>query len=291
MSQLNDEARKGDELPSLQHHSLISVPKLSTSGYTTVFKPGEQGVDVYQEGDVEIVPRGEPLLRGWRDARGLWRIPLVDGTNEAGVERFQMSHEQMNSLYHLPSVEARVAYIHACLGFPTKSAMIDAAAAGRLVGVPFATVSNIHRFYPETKETPKGHLDQQRQGVRSTKVTTKTSGSLTSKAKEHDVFTQVWELRNTTYSDQTGRFPFTSYAGNKYVMVMVELDSSGIIVEGIKDRSSDELKRAYLKLLGRLKKAGVKPQKHIKDNEVSAELQDVIEEECQLELVPAGCHR
>ena len=66
----------------------------------------------------------------------------------------------MYNIYNLPSVEARVAYIHASFSFPTKATMLDAAVAGRLVGIPFATVKNIHKFYPETKETPKGHLDQ-----------------------------------------------------------------------------------------------------------------------------------
>ena len=63
-----------------------------------------------------------------------------------------------------------MAYIHTCLGFPTKAAMLDAAAAGRLIGIPFATVTNIRRFDPETTETPKGHLDQRRQEVRSTRT-------------------------------------------------------------------------------------------------------------------------
>ena len=46
--------------------------------------------------------------------------------------------------------------------------MSDAAAAGRLTGIPFATIANIREHYPETKETPKRHMEQQRKGVRST---------------------------------------------------------------------------------------------------------------------------
>ncbi len=52
-------------------------------------------------------------------------------------------------------------------------------------------------------------------------------------------------------------------------MVFVDLDSSAILVEPIKDRSSEELKRAYLHLLGRVKAAGMYPKKHIMDNKVS----------------------
>ena len=46
------------------------------------------------------------------------------------------------------------------MGFPTKAAMLRAAAKGFLVGIPFATFKNIDTFYPETKETPKGHMEQ-----------------------------------------------------------------------------------------------------------------------------------
>ncbi len=46
-----------------------------------------------------------------------------------------------------------------------KAAMLNAAVAGRFVGVPFATKKNIQQHYPETNATPKGHLDKQRQGV------------------------------------------------------------------------------------------------------------------------------
>ena len=43
------------------------------------------------------------------------------------------------------------------------------------------------------------------------------------------------------------------------------------------DKTTEEMQRAYLKLLGRLKKAGLKPKKHVMDNEVSEEMKEVIE--------------
>ena len=303
---LSNEARLGDELPSLQHNSLLSVPKFADYGYTTVFRPGNEGVEVYNSFDVSIVAEDEPVLRGWRDHNGLWRSPLGGETskpikpnnqinaittceNEGEIHAIHFAQEHVNSIYHLPSIESRVAYIHACLGFPTKAAMLDAAAAGRLIGIPFATVTNIRKHYPETTATPKGHLDQARQGVRSTKAKEKQQPK--SLTKEQDVYVGVWDLKNTTYSDQTGRFPYTSYKNNKYLMVMVEIDSSCILVEALEDRTAEEMQRAYLHLLQRIKRAGVQPKKHVMDNEVSELLKETIEKECKLELVPPGCHR
>ena len=43
---------EGDELPSLRHNSLISVPKLADYDYVTVFKSGQDGLEVYKKGDI-----------------------------------------------------------------------------------------------------------------------------------------------------------------------------------------------------------------------------------------------
>ena len=62
--------------------------------------------------------------------------------------------------------------------------------------------------------------------------------------KERAVFTKVYNVRETIYSDQTGQFPKRSVSGNKYVIVMVEIDSSGILVEPMKSRKDKEVTRA-----------------------------------------------
>ena len=57
-------SRLGNELPSLKYNSLVSVQKLADYGYTVVFKPGQEGVDVYKSGDIEIVTKAETILSG-----------------------------------------------------------------------------------------------------------------------------------------------------------------------------------------------------------------------------------
>ena len=49
--------------------------------------------------------------------------------------------------------------------------------------------------------------------------------------KVRDVYTKVYDVRNTVFSDQTGQFPTRSKRGNKYIMVMVEIDINAILVE------------------------------------------------------------
>ena len=93
---------------------------------------------------------------------------------------------------------------------------------------------NVAKYYPETTETPKGHLNQTRKNVRSTKTKTrpceKIDASTLQGKKVWDVYTKVYDVRNTVFSDQTGQFPTRSKQGNNYIMVMVEINSNAILV-------------------------------------------------------------
>jgi hypothetical protein len=74
------------------------------------------------------------------------------------------------------------------------------------------------------------------------------------------------------YSNQTGRFPVTSSRGNRYIMIVYDYDSTAILAEPIKNRSEQEILRAYSKLHQYLTDRGLKPQLQKLDNECSAAL-------------------
>eukprot|EP00804_Cyclotella_cryptica_P009064 CCRYP_003161-RA/>CCRYP_003161-RA protein AED:0.28 eAED:0.28 QI:0/0/0/1/1/1/2/0/561 len=75
-------------------------------------------------------------------------------------------------------------------------------------------------------------------------------------------------------------------------MVMVDIDSSAILVEPIKNCTDPELTPAYSSLIARLHRAGVVPRKHVLDNEVSNAMKNLITDTYKMtyELVPPGCH-
>ena len=125
------------------------------------------------------------------------------------------------------------------------------------------TAKRVKKYYPETSETPKGHLNQVRQNVRSTKPKPMEEPKIDKLRgkKRKDIFVKVYNMKEKIYSDQTGKFPKTSLRGNKYIMVMVEVDSNVILVEPMKSKHDDEMTRAYKHLLLRLKRAGIKPKK------------------------------
>ena len=59
----------------------------------------------------------------------------------------------------------------------------------------------------------------------------------------------------------------------------------------MKNKTDDEMIKAYQTLLKRLQRAGVETKKHVLDNECSEKLKELIRDTCKLELVPPGCHR
>ena len=73
---------------------------------------------------------------------------------------------------------------------------------------------------------------------------------------------------------------------------MVEIDSNAILVEPINNRKDEELTRAYITMMLRLRRAGIIPRKHILDNEVSEALKTIIQDEykIQIELIPPDTH-
>ena len=66
-------------------------------------------------------------------------------------------------------------------------------------------------------------------------------------------------------------------------MVMVEIDSTGILVEPLKSRNDAELRHAYESLMQRLHQAGIQPKKHVLDNEISAAMKKLITEKYHMQ--------
>jgi hypothetical protein len=89
---------------------------------------------------------------------------------------------------------------------------------------------NITKYFPVCDETPKGHMRQTKQGVRSTKVLDEDAmlqATPSPGVKHKDVYLCVFDsTKKAMYTDQMGRFPMTSVRGNKYIMVAIKLDGT-----------------------------------------------------------------
>ena len=232
--------------------------------------PGRQGVQVLDATKSEIWVSGEAVLQGWRDQQGLWRVPIKDGETVALTQENLV--ESLNNVFDLPSTEQTIKYLHACAGFPTKRTWIKAIKKGNFVGWPLLTVENVNRYFPESDETVKGHMNHQRQGVRSTKEKNPEPADENNKSeagkKERDVYVKLvdlWDQKGTIYTDQTGNLPVRARSGNRFIMVMVAVDSNAILVTPVKDHADQQLRNAYLTLLKRVKDADMQIKKYILD--------------------------
>jgi hypothetical protein len=166
-------------------------------------------------------------------------------------------------------------------------------------------VTLINRYFPDSDKTIKGHLKGQRQGIGSTKqvalekiieneeVRIKIEGEgspfhqIPIISKTHEAFFRVDDFTNSIQTDQTGAFPFTSQRGNRYIMVAIHLDANYIIVEPMRNRTKEEMIRAYEKIINRMRMAGLGIKKHTLDNEASDALKQYIRgQQIQFELSP-----
>ena len=154
--------------------SLMSVGKMADGGTVSVLT--EEGVIVFKEEDVLITCKGKSILIGVRDSHGRYQIPLMQLQGQWQLrrpsKRVQKTLRQANSIYDLPSTKQAIKWMHAVCGYPVKSTWLKAIKAGNYMGWSILNECNIQKYYPKTIKTPKGHLNQTRKNVRSTKAIT-----------------------------------------------------------------------------------------------------------------------
>ena len=110
--------------------------------------------------------------------------------------------------------------------------------------------------------------------------------------RTHFVYPACITPTNTISTDQTGAFPITSISGNKYIFVIYDYDSNLIYGIPIPSRSKAQLTSATSTILTLLKSRGLKPKLQRLDNEISKELEELLDNEgIDYQLTPTGMHR
>ena len=292
---LREIAREVNIVPGL-HSTLVSVPKLADADYITVFDKTK--AIIYDATTTNVKATEPPVLTAHRcHETGLWKLPLDPN----------QPTDNINAIFDLPSTKKTLLWYHAAAGFPPEETFIEAVRAGNYSTWPGLTVNMVHRHFPDSIETSKGHLKGQRQGIRSTKqkaleklvemaaVTIKQEfddSPPTTPLRHNDIFIYISDPSETIHSDQTGGFPYTSQRGNRYIMVAIHLDANYIFVEPMKNRTEGQMMAAYQRIINRMRAAGLGLKLHILDNECSAAFKQLIATNNMThELVPPGNHR
>eukprot|EP00804_Cyclotella_cryptica_P021145 CCRYP_001466-RA/>CCRYP_001466-RA protein AED:0.26 eAED:0.26 QI:0/0/0/1/0/0.25/4/0/985 len=278
--------------------SLMSAGKTCDDGTIAIFT--QSGVTVHKDTDVLITCQGESLLIGARDAHGRYRIPLISNTKDDGNRgALPRRHDKPSTkptaytTSHPPNKPSDGCT--RCVDTPSSPPGSKPSKLATSLDGHCSPSATSRSTSPKLWRLPKGI------STKAEKISTKQkpipletfqSPQLVGR-KLRDVYTHVYNTRDTIFSDQTDKFPHRSSSGNHYLMVMVDIDSSAILIEPIKNRTDPELTRAYSALITRLHRAGVVPRKHVLDNKISNAMKTLITNTYKMtyELVPPGCHR
>jgi hypothetical protein len=150
--QLSAEAREANILPGLTK-SLLCINKMAENGYTTIFRPGNEGVMIHKKGTLTI-PTSEPSVLQGCKKRGanLWTVS-APATND--------ERKEVANVYNLPSISQSIKYLHAAAGYPVKDTWIKAITAGNYTTWPGLTAPAVQKHFPKSDETQKGHMKRQ----------------------------------------------------------------------------------------------------------------------------------
>ena len=153
-------------------------------------------------------------------------------------------------------------YFQGCCFSPTKATFLQAVRNGNFITWPGLSSKTVEKFYKPTVFTAKGHMNQERQNLQSTKPVPVVPPSPEEEFLIHNDFFPndeklqqpthhamalilPFESRMTGYVDLTGRFPYPSSQGNQYIMVMYDYDSNAIIAEPIRNRQAANIRNAF----------------------------------------------
>jgi hypothetical protein len=214
-------------VPSLVGNSLLSTSKFAEAGYTAIYN--KDAANFYYTRTTKITVLADAVLKRWQCPRmNLWRVPLAPFITNLNTDTLILDHpsgqdslnsmytvetnqlackhvalqmcknhcqESLHNVYKLPSVEPTIRYLHGTAGFPTKASWLKAIRKRNYLSWPLINVKNVAKYFPESKETQKGHMHGQRQGVRSTKVAEPTK----------DAPTNIPHQKTTTFSSRNMR--------------------------------------------------------------------------------------
>jgi hypothetical protein len=143
--------------------------------------------------------------------------------------------------------------------------------------------------------TTKGHLNQQRQNARTTKI--KDTKIISQEIDmDHGIKTQFVYAATIDagqiYTDQTGTFTVVSSNGNKYIMILYDYDSNAILAQPITDLTAPELLKAFQVMEQELVARCLTPKLMKLDNEASKLLRTYLhQQDITFQFVPPYSHR
>ena len=291
---VNISATTATVFPALTSSSLLSIGQLCN----------DDCIAVFTKENMKVLKDEKIILHGIRNqSDGLWDVPLHTPMK---------SIEKANAIINKNQSKQQLAeYYHRCCFSPNIRTFTEAIKNGNFMSWPALQSLNLYRHMKKTMATSMGHLDQEYQGLQSTK--TKAVQHLIENekldletkqcffpqmsnipTKTYDCVAQLvpFEAKNKGYMDLTGRFPYKSSSGNEYILIVYDYDSNAILAEALSSRQGAEIKRGWKTINEKLKSRGNTPNIYVLDNECSHHLKTAMtEESIQWQLATPYLHR
>ena len=231
---------------------------------------GDRCYAIFADEYMWIVKDNIAIIKGKKDySTNLWTDDLKNPTDDTipGPNPLQFL---ANAAIAKETVGKRMEFLHACAGYPVLSTWCKAIDAGYYTTWPGLTSKLVRKhFWAPSKPTVKGHLDQQRKNLRSTKPkpnhhrvlgdeeTPDMIQPTDNSPRSNFVFTDFQQFNGQVYTNQTGNVLVLSEKGNQYLMVLYAYDGNSIEAEPIKSRSSEDLTSAYHTMHDKLTSQGL----------------------------------
>ncbi|KAL7478501.1 hypothetical protein ACHAW6_004261 [Cyclotella cf. meneghiniana] len=202
-------------------NNLLSASALADAGCELFF---------HQTG-CEVMHNGKIILR----------VPLQSNENnivprDTHIFLPTKSLPQAHSIYECENTYQLINFYYATMGYPAISKWCKVINRGYFQGWPGLTSTRVRWFIKPSEHHLMGHLDQRKQGIRSTKSPPTTSlpnpmaepPQLPLNDKTNMVFMTMVDIQGQLYTDQTGHFPINSNRGNNYVVIFYTVDANHI---------------------------------------------------------------
>jgi hypothetical protein len=190
----NHRARSAHIIHGLAKHSLLSCGQICDAGYKVLFNQGDA---IVIDGQVQV--NGDIVMTGKRDhTTGLWTVPL-DETAEMERDKKKGVANEINNVYEISKVHATIQYLHAAAGSPVLSTFVKAIEAGNFATWPTLTAQHVKKYLGKSEATVKGHLNQTRKNVRSTRPKERKTAGDTTKIEDKEFEPHITQRTNVIY--------------------------------------------------------------------------------------------
>jgi hypothetical protein len=241
---LSTKATTAHILDGITNSSLISIGQLCD----------DDCIAVLDKMKLKIYKNQECILQGTRNRTdGLWDISIDTTSNPIQAPR----PHQINAIIRKDTTKTQlVQYLYACCGSPVVSTWKKAIRNGNFLTWPGIDDLSIDLHLPKSIASAKGHLNQERKNLQSTRVPLPAQDQ--NNDQSEDTFFPVamivpFTAKNTGYHDLPGRFPHHhSSRGNEYLLIVYDYDGNSILQCPLKNKTAGEIKRGWISIHERL---------------------------------------